>query len=165
MPGEIVVHGDQVAAGYWDEPELSSAAFTDGWLRTGDLGRFDDAGVLHVVGRLTDVIITGGENVMAREVEAALEQHPLVRSAAVIGVPDDHWGEVVCAFVVPARAPAPAAEDIGAHVAARLGGFKRPRVIHFVASLPVGATGKVAKDELRRRAADLHDCSSERKGS
>jgi len=100
-PGEIVVSGDQVAAGYWDEPALSSATFKDGWLRTGDLGQFDAAGVLHVVGRLKDVIITGGENVMAREVEDVLEQHPLVRSAAVIGVPDDHWGEVVCAFVVP----------------------------------------------------------------
>ena len=103
------------------------------------------------------MIITGGENVMAREVEDALEEHPLVRSAAVIGVPDDHWGEVVCAFVVPARAPAPATEDIGAHVAARLGSFKRPRVIHFVDSLPVGDSGKVAKQELRRRAAQLQD--------
>jgi len=164
VSGEIVVSGDQVAAGYWDEPALSSATFQDGWLRTGDLGQFDEAGVLHVVGRLKDVIITGGENVMAREVEAALEQHPLVQAAAVVGVPDEHWGEAVCAFVVPAGGQAPAAEDIGAHVAARLGSFKRPRVIHFVASLPASESGKVAKDELRRRATGFHDLSSERKG-
>lgn len=161
-PGEIVVSGDQVAAGYWDEPALSSAAFRDGWLRTGDLGQFDDAGVLHVVGRLKDVIITGGENVMAREVEAALEQHPLVQAAAVIGVPDERWGEAVCAFVVPAADPGPTAEDIGAHVTARLGSFKRPRVVHFVAGLPLGMSGKVAKDELRRWA-DEFDSSTQRR--
>lgn len=161
-PGEIVVSGDQVAAGYWDEPALSSAAFRDGWLRTGDLGQFDDAGVLHVVGRLKDVIITGGENVMAREVEVALEQHPLVQAAAVIGVPDEHWGEAVCAFVVPAAEPRPTAEDIGAHVTARLGSFKRPRVVHFVAGLPLGMSGKVAKDELRRWAEEF-DSSTQRR--
>lgn len=164
VPGEIVVSGDQVAAGYWDEPALSSAAFRGGWLHTGDLGQFDDAGVLHIVGRLKDVIITGGENVMAREVEAALEQHPLVQAAAVIGVPDERWGEAVCAFVVPAASPGPTAEEIGAHVTACLGSFKRPRVVHFVAGLPLGMSGKVAKDELRRRAAELQDLSTERKG-
>jgi acyl-CoA synthetase (AMP-forming)/AMP-acid ligase II len=154
-PGEIVVCGDQVAAGYWDEPALSSATFRDGWLRTGDLGQFDDAGALHVVGRLKDVIITGGENVMAGEVEAALEQHPLVQSAAVIGVPDDYWGEAVCAFVVPAPGQVLTAADISAHAAGCLGSFKRPRIVHFVGDLPLGASGKVAKGELRRRAAEL----------
>jgi len=153
--GEIVVTGDQVAAGYWGEPVLSSATFVDGRLRTGDLGRYDGSGLLHIVGRLKDVIISGGENVMAREVEDALARHPDVATAAVIGLPDPYWGEAVCAFVVPLSGATIDVAGLDAFVADRLASFKRPRITHVVGELPLGPTGKVAKDDLRRWAAGI----------
>ena len=100
LPGEILVRGDQVCAGYFEDPAATAAAIVDGWLHTGDMGRIDDRGYLHVVDRKKDIIITGGENVSSREVEDAIGTHPRSRSVAVVGTPDERWGELVVAVVV-----------------------------------------------------------------
>ena len=151
--GEIVVRGDQVTTGYWRDPVATAEAFTGGWFHTGDLGRWDD-GLLRVVDRSKDVIITGGENVMSREVEDVLHDHPGVAAAAVVGVPDDYWGEAICAVVVPQPGAELTPAELVAHVGERLAGFKRPKHVVFVEALPVNASGKIRKAELRRLAAD-----------
>jgi len=149
--GEIVARGDQVTAGYWRDPVATAEAFRGGWFHTGDLGRWDGDRLL-IVDRSKDVIITGGENVMSREVEDVLHDHPAVASVAVVGVPDDYWGEAICA-IVQVHGEVTAAELI-AHVGERLAGFKKPKHVVFVEALPVNAAGKVMKAELRRLAAE-----------
>jgi acyl-CoA synthetase (AMP-forming)/AMP-acid ligase II len=151
--GEIVVRGDQVTAGYWRDPVATAEAFAGGWFHTGDLGRWDDQGLLRIVDRSKDVIITGGENVASREVEDVLHEHPGVATAAVVGVPDDYWGEAICAVVVPRAASSLTADEVVEHVRGRLAGFKRPRHVVLVDALPTNAAGKVLKTELRRIAA------------
>jgi acyl-CoA synthetase (AMP-forming)/AMP-acid ligase II len=163
--GEIAVRGDQVAAGYWGDDEATAAAFVDGELRTGDLGRLDAAGRLHVVDRLKDVIVTGGENVSSVAVEDVLHRSPAVSGAAVIGVPDPRWGENVCAVVVPRPGTEPSAEELSDLVATELGGFTRPRHVVFVEDLPRNAAGKVVKDELRRLVAEHPELLGTRLGS
>jgi acyl-CoA synthetase (AMP-forming)/AMP-acid ligase II len=145
--GEILLRGAQVA------PGLTTAA-DDGWFATGDVGRIDDGGRLVVVDRLKDVIITGGENVSSREVEDVLSSHPDVDMAAVVGVPDDYWGEAICAVVVARRGSHPSVDALVAHVRAHLTAFKRPRHVLFVDALPMTSNGKVAKPEVRRLARD-----------
>lgn len=145
--GEILVRGAQVAAQYWPD----GPATVDGWLHTGDAGFIDDSGRLVVTDRLKDVIITGGENVSSREVEDVLSLHPGVAQAAVVGVPDEYWGEAVCAVVVPGPAQ-PTADELIAHVRAHLAGFKRPRHVLFVGELPLTSNGKVAKSAVRQHA-------------
>jgi acyl-CoA synthetase (AMP-forming)/AMP-acid ligase II len=147
--GEILVRGAQVAAGYWPG---NAPATVDGWLHTGDVGRFDDGGRLVVVDRSKDVIITGGENVSSREVEDVLSSHPDVDQVAVVGVPDEYWGEAICAVVVAGAEHHPTAEALIAHVRARVAAFKRPRHVLFVEALPTTTNGKVAKDAVRRHA-------------
>ena len=146
--GEILVRGPQVMAGYWNRPELTAETIVDGWLHTGDIGRIDADGVLHVIDRKKDIIITGGENVASRQVEDALRSHPAVAAAAVIGEPDERWGEAVVGVVVSAGADADEAELI-AHVRAQLAGYKTPKRIRFVDALPLNASGKVDKTQLR----------------
>ncbi|KRD14115.1 AMP-dependent synthetase [Mycobacterium sp. Root265] len=143
--GEILIRGAQVAAHYWPD----GPAAVDGWLHTGDAGFIDDSGRLVVTDRLKDIIITGGENVSSREVEDVLSLHPGVEQAAVIGVPDEYWGEAICAVVVPGPAQ-PTADELIAHVRAHLAGFKRPRQVRFVDALPVTSNGKVAKNAVRQ---------------
>jgi acyl-CoA synthetase (AMP-forming)/AMP-acid ligase II len=146
--GEILVRGAQVAAGFWPD---GSPCTVDGWLPTGDVGRLDDKGRLVVLDRSKDVIITGGENVTSREVEDVLSAHPDVEHVAVVGVPDDYWGETICAVVVAGhRRPAP--DDLIGHVRARIAAFKRPRHVLFVDALPLTTNGKVAKDAVRAYA-------------
>ncbi|OBG87036.1 AMP-dependent synthetase, partial [Mycobacterium sp. E802] len=143
--GEILVRGPQVTPAYW--PDGTST--DDGWLHTGDMGRLDTDGRLYVVDRLKDIIVTGGENVSSREVEDALSSHPGVDQVAVVAVPDDYWGEAVCAVVVAASGPRPAAEELIDHVRGQLAGFKKPRLVVFTEALPLTANGKVAKDRVR----------------
>jgi acyl-CoA synthetase (AMP-forming)/AMP-acid ligase II len=155
--GEVRVRAAQVCAGYWDDPEATAAAMVDGWLRTGDIGVLDDDQLLTIVDRAKDIIVTGGENVASREVEDVIGRHPLVGRVAVIGIPDDHWGEAVCAVVV-VRAdaehdPTTTAADIRARAGTGLARFKVPKRVVFVDELPVNAGGKVIKAELRRRVA------------
>ncbi len=134
---EILVRGPMVAA--------------DGWLHTGDRGTLTDDGLLEVHGRMDDLIVTGGENVAAAEVEAVLLEHPEVNDAAVIGVEDEEWGRAVTAFVVATATE----EEIAAHARARLPGFKAPKRIHVVGELPRTASGKVQRAQLESRAHDL----------
>ena len=144
--GEILLRGDQVAP--------SVARTPGGWFRTGDVGRFDDEGRLVVVDRLKDVIITGGENVSSREVEDVLSGHPDVDSVAVVGVPDEYWGEAVCAVVVAHANSTTTADDLINHVRAHLTAFKRPRHVLFVDELPTTSNGKIAKTVIRKLARD-----------
>ncbi|PPK71394.1 long-chain fatty acid--CoA ligase [Actinokineospora auranticolor] len=147
--GELEVSGPNVTPGYWNAPDATAAAFTpDGWFRTGDLARVDDAGHHHIVGRVKDMYISGGENVYPAEVENALTGHPDVAEAAVIGVPDTKWGETGHAFVVGAAA-APEADALRAYLRERLAGYKVPTRFTFVTSLPRTASGKVHKPTLR----------------
>jgi acyl-CoA synthetase (AMP-forming)/AMP-acid ligase II len=146
--GEITIRGAQVASTYWP----GSPATTDGWLRTGDVGFIDGAGRLAVVDRRKDLVITGGENVSSREVEDVLSGHPAVDQVAVVGVPDDYWGEAICAVVVLAKGRRPTAQALIAHVRAQLAGFKRPRHVLFVDALPLTSNGKVAKEVVRQYA-------------
>jgi acyl-CoA synthetase (AMP-forming)/AMP-acid ligase II len=154
--GEVLIDGPHVGAGYWEDPEATEAVFTPAGLRTGDLGRLDEAGYLYLVDRIKELVISGGENVSARVVENVIRQVPLVRDVAVIGLPDPRWGERVCAIVVPL--PGADADDLRRQIEgacrAELAGFEVPRRIEFVDVLPLGPTGKVAKPELRRRLAE-----------
>lgn len=154
VTGEILVRAPQMMAGYWRDPEATAATIVDGWLRTGDLGFVDAEGDLHVVDRVKDVIVTGGENVVAREVEDVLRTHPAVSDAAVVGRPDRRWGERVCAVVVPVDGQRVEVDALVAHCRAHLATFMAPREVVVVDTLPRNATGKVLKRELRARLAD-----------
>lgn len=151
--GEILVRGGQVMAGYWEDPEATARVLVDGWLHTGDLGRIDDDGYLYVVDRAKDIVVTGGENVASREVEDVLSTHPAVAQVAVVGVPDDRWGEAVCAVVVPRAGATVDLEGLVAHTRGVLAGFKQPRRLVVVDALPVNASGKVLKRDLRDQVA------------
>ncbi|HYI61736.1 MAG TPA: AMP-binding protein [Acidimicrobiales bacterium] len=156
-PGEITVRGEQVCAGYWDEPQATTELIRDGWLHTGDVGVLDGTGLLTVVDRAKDIIVSGGENISSREVEDLVAQHPAVDRVAVVGVPDDRWGEAVCAAVVLRPGTSDDRTNLTAEIlaltGAHLAGFKRPKRLVFVDSLPVNASGKVNKPDLRRRLA------------
>jgi long-chain acyl-CoA synthetase len=148
--GEICIKGPTVFKGYFNLPEATAAAIVDGWFHTGDVGRLDDEGYLYVVDRIKDVIIRGGENIYAAEIEAVLYEHPDVFEAAIVGLPDEKYGEKVGAFVrLHDGAPA-TADDLRSWVAGRLAAFKVPAVVEIRdESLPRNATGKVLKRELR----------------
>ena len=134
-------------SGYWNDPEATAATLRDGWLHTGDMGSFDDAGYLTLRDRSKDVVISGGSNIYPREVEEVLLDHPAVVEAGVVGAPDGEWGEVVVAFVVGDVSPA----ELDAHLLERIARFKRPKRYEFVGELPKNSYGKVLKRELRER--------------
>jgi len=147
--GEIRVRGPSVSQGYWNRPVATASAFDGEWLRTGDLATIDAEGYVNIVDRMRDMIITGGENVYSTEVEHALYEIPGVREVAVIGAPDERWGEVVTAVVAVAPDVSLTAEDLLAHCHGRLADFKIPRRIEFMESLPKTGTGKIAKRVIR----------------
>ena len=148
--GEIQVRGETVTPGYWGRPEATRAAFTaDGWLRTGDLAVVDGEGYVTIVDRKKDMIITGGEKVYSTEVEHVLYQHPAVLEAAVFGVPDEVWGEVVAAAVVPRPCVSLGEQAVVEFCRERLTGFKVPRSVRFLTELPKTGSGKVLKRALR----------------
>jgi acyl-CoA synthetase (AMP-forming)/AMP-acid ligase II len=152
--GEILLRGPSVMAGYLDDAEATAAALSpDGWLRTGDLGALDERGNLRIVGRSKDLFIVGGFNAYPAEIENALLRHPDVRQAAVIGVPDERLGEVGMAFVVTASGDPAAADAIRTWCKDEMANYKVPRFVRVVDALPVNATGKVVKDDLRALAA------------
>jgi acyl-CoA synthetase (AMP-forming)/AMP-acid ligase II len=148
--GEIVVAGPTVMAGYYRNPPATKAALRGGWLHTGDLGRTDDAGFFWVTGRVKDLIITGGENVTPLEVEEVLRLHPDVADVAVIGTPHPRWGEQVTAIVVRRDGSVLDRDALAAFAGTRLAGFKKPRRIEFVASLPRNAYNKVQTHVLKQ---------------
>jgi acyl-CoA synthetase (AMP-forming)/AMP-acid ligase II len=146
---EIVARGPQLMTGYWRRPEETAQTLRDGWLHTGDAGRIDEQGYLFVDDRMKDMIVSGGENVYPRAVEEALSAHPAVAEAAVIGVPDERWGETVKAVVVLEPGRACTQEELIDFCGPRMAGFERPRSVDFVDALPRTATGKVLKRVLR----------------
>ncbi len=148
-PGEICVRGPLVSAGYWKKPEQTAELFAHGWLHTGDVARRDDEGYLYIVDRKKDMIISGGFNIFPREVEDVLSSHPGVAAAAVIGVPDDKWGEAVKAVVVRRPGSEVGAEELTALVKDRKGAHHSPKSIDFVDAIPVSALGKPDKKALR----------------
>lgn len=149
--GEITVSGPGVMLGYWNQPELTAATLVDGWVRTGDAGYMDDEGFVYVVDRVKDMIISGGENVYSAEVENALSSHSAIQECAVIGVPDEKWGERVHAIVRLKSGESVTAEEISAHCKYAIAGYKCPRSIEFRKEpLPLSAQGKILKVELRK---------------
>ncbi|MEO6291620.1 MAG: long-chain fatty acid--CoA ligase [Burkholderiaceae bacterium] len=149
-PGEILVRGPVVMMGYWNRPEETQQAMRGGWLHTGDGGTMDEEGYLYVVDRLKDMIISGGENVYPAEVEEVLGRHPAVTASAVIGIPNEKWGETVHAVVMLRPGATVTQEALLAHCRAHLGGYKCPKSIEFSTALPLSAAGKVLKGELRK---------------
>ena len=143
--GEVAVRGPNVTPGYLDLADVNAEVFRDGWFHTGDVGRVDAEGFLYLLDRKKDVIVTGGENVYSAEVEAVLHRHPGVGEAAVIGVPDELYGETVFAIIVPKAKGGLSETDIAAHCRGLIGGFKIPRKFAFVDGLPKSALGKVLK--------------------
>ena len=151
--GELLIKGPNITPGYWNKPEATEKAFTDGWLHTGDAVRQDEEGFIYVVDRWKDMYISGGENVYPAEVENVLFQLPQVADAAIIGVPDSRWGEVGKAILVIRPDQELSAEQVISHCIANLAKFKVPQSVEFVEILPRNATGKVLKRELRTQFA------------
>jgi acyl-CoA synthetase (AMP-forming)/AMP-acid ligase II len=147
--GEIVLRGPKVFAGYWRDPDATAKAFAGGWFHTGDIGVRDEDGYLYIVDRLKDMIVSGGENIAGSEVERVLYEHEAVVEVAVVGRPDERWGEVPVAFVVVRAGAAVTPEDLVGHCRANLAKFKVPKDVTFVDALPRNPSGKVLKRELR----------------
>ncbi len=148
-PGEIVMRGPKVFKGYWRDPDATAEAFAGGWFHTGDVGVRDDDGYLYVVDRLKDMLVSGGENVAGSEVERVLYEHDSVLEVAVVGRPDDRWGEVPVAFVVLRRDATATTDTLLEHCRAQLARYKVPKEITFLEALPRNPSGKVLKRELR----------------
>jgi fatty-acyl-CoA synthase len=147
--GEIVIRGDVVMKGYWNKPEATAAAIRDGWFYTGDAGFFDADGFLYIHDRVKDMIVSGGENIYPAEVENAVFGHPDVADVAVIGVPDDKWGEAVKAIVVLRPGASATAADVIAFARTRIAGYKVPKSVDFIAALPRNPSGMILRRELR----------------
>lgn len=147
--GEILIKSGFVMKGYWNRPEATAEAIKDDWFRTGDAGYFDDEGFLYIHDRVKDMIVSGGENVYPAEVENALYGHPDIADVAVIGVPDEKWGEAVKAIIVPKPGSEPSSEDIIAYAKTRIAGYKCPKSVDIAEALPRNASGKVLRRHLR----------------
>ncbi len=146
--GEILVRGDIVMPGYWRNERATAEALKGGWLHTGDVGKLDHGGYLYVLDRSKEMVVSGGNNIYPREVEEVLLTHPAVAECAVIGVPDDYWGEAVHAIVCATEGKQVTGPELLAHCAANLAGYKKPKTIEFRDSLPKNAYGKILKREL-----------------
>ena len=146
--GEIAIRGHNIMRGYYNRPEATAEVMRDGWFRTGDLARRDADGFYYIVDRSKDMIIRGGFNVYPREIEEVLMTHPAVSLAAVIGVPHESHGEEIKAFIIKSADEAITADELGAWCKAEMAAYKYPRIIEFVESLPMTATGKILKREL-----------------
>jgi acyl-CoA synthetase (AMP-forming)/AMP-acid ligase II len=150
-PGEVLVKAPQCMAGYWNDDTATAQALVDGWLHTGDVGRFDAEGYLYLVDRKKDMIISGGENIASREIEEVLRRHDAIKDCAVIGLPDPKWGESACAIVRLTRDVSD--DELLEYCRAYLAGYKTPKRWIRVDDLPLNASGKVDKPQLRRRYA------------
>lgn len=152
--GEILIRGPKVFTGYWRDARATYDAFVDGWFRTGDLGRMDEDGYLYIDDRKKDMVVSGGENIATPEVERVLYEHPEIVEAAVVGHPDERWGEVPHAFIVVRAGSVLSAEDVNAFCRERLAKFKAPKYTTIIEELPRTASGKVVKRELRTLAEE-----------
>ncbi|MBW8795275.1 MAG: long-chain fatty acid--CoA ligase [Streptomyces sp.] len=150
-PGEVMVRGPHVMPGYWGLPEETAASFADGWFRSGDAARVDEDGYVFVVDRLKDMIISGGENVYPAEIEDLLLAHPGIAECAVIGVPDEKWGEVPRAVVVPREGADLDPDEVLASLSGRLAKYKLPKSVVLADELPRTASGKLLKSRVRKR--------------
>ena len=158
--GELLIRGDQVCTGYWNRPEATAEANRDGWFHSGDLARRDARGYFYIVDRKKDMILTGGENVYSREVEEVLFQHPDVAAAAVVGQPDEVWGEIVVAVLEAREGRTPTQEDVREFCRGHLAGYKIPRRVLLVDELPRTTSGKVRKPELRTLVRESVDTAA-----
>jgi acyl-CoA synthetase (AMP-forming)/AMP-acid ligase II len=149
--GEIAVAGEQVMKGYWRLPEATAQSVRGGWFHSGDAGYFDADGYLYIHDRVKDMIVSGGENVYPAEVESVLFSHPGVADVAVIGVPDERFGEAVKAVVVPRPGAELSEAALVEWCRGRIAGYKRPRSVDFADALPRNPTGKILKRELREK--------------
>jgi fatty-acyl-CoA synthase len=149
--GEIVMRGNNVMKGYFEDEEATAEAFRDGWFHSGDLGVVHPDGYVQLVDRAKDVVISGGENISTVEIEQALLKHPAVLNAAVIGVPDEKWGERPKAFVIVKPGEQVSEQDLIDHVRSTIAHYKAPKAVAFLDELPMTSTGKVQKFELRER--------------
>jgi len=147
--GELLVRAANVVQGYWNKPEATAETFVDGWLHTGDLARIDDEGLLYIVDRKKDMIVSGGFNVFPREIEDVISTHPGVAQVAVIGVPDEKWGEAVKAVVVRRPDATVEADELITLVKDRKGAVHQPKSVDFVEAIPLSALGKPDKKALR----------------
>lgn len=152
--GEICIRSPALMSGYLNRPEATQEAFAGGWLHTGDLGRVDEKGLVHLVDRKKDMIRSGGENIFAKEVELTLIAHPKVRDCAVFGLPDDDYGERVVAAIVSEPESGVSAEELIAYVRATIAGFKAPRQVVFMDELPKTPAGKIKKHEIKKKLAE-----------
>ena len=147
--GEILIKGPNITPGYWNNEEATKKSFIDGWLKTGDAAQMDDEGFIYIVDRQKDMYISGGENVYPAEVENVIYQIPQIAEAAIIGVPDEKWGEIGFAFIVIKKDENLSEEEIIDHCLKNLAKFKIPKGVEFIDALPRNATGKVLKRTLR----------------
>jgi long-chain acyl-CoA synthetase len=148
--GEIIGRSEAMTIGYWQMPEATAEKLKNGWLHTGDLGKFDEDGYIYIVERKNDMIISGGVNVYPREIEEILYKHPAVFEASVIGLPDEHWGEVVKAVIVLKKGTSATEKEIIEFCGKHLAGFKKPKSIDFWEELPKSSTGKLLKKDIRK---------------
>jgi len=153
--GEIVVRGRNVMSGYWNAPAATEAVLVDGWFHSGDMGHFDEEGYLYVDGRRKELIISGGENIYPAEIENVLTESPDIAEASVVGWPDERWGEIVVAMVVPRSDRRLTEAEVLGQIEGRIARFKRPRRVVFAEDLPKSALGKVRREEVRRMVAEL----------
>jgi acyl-CoA synthetase (AMP-forming)/AMP-acid ligase II len=148
--GEIAIRSVSNMAGYHNNPEATARALRDGWYLSGDAGWMDEDGYLYIHDRVKDMIVSGAENIYPAEVENALHGHPAVADCAVIGVPDERWGEAVKAVVVLKPGSSVSADDLIAHARTRIAGYKAPKSVDFIDALPRNPSGKILKRELRK---------------
>jgi fatty-acyl-CoA synthase len=154
-PGELCTRGYSVMLGYWEDPDRTAEAIdADHWMHTGDLATMDDDGYVNIVGRIKDLVIRGGENVYPREVEEFLYTHPQVADVQVIGVPDEHYGEELMAWVIPREGASLTPEGVREFCRGRIAHYKIPRYVKLVDGFPMTVTGKVQKYRMREQATD-----------
>lgn len=153
--GEVVLRGQHIMKGYWKDPEKTARTLRNGWMHTGDMGYFDDGNYLFLVDRKKDMVISGGVNIYPREIEDVLLEHPSVKETAVIGVPDEKWGEAIKAFIILEEAYSATEDEIIEHCKSFLASFKKPKYVEFVNDFPRNPSGKVLKKVLREREWEI----------
>ena len=149
--GEIIIKSARLMKGYWNQPEKTAATLQKGWLYTGDMATVDEYGFIYIVDRKADLIISGGENIYPREIEEVLYTHPAVLEAAVIGIPDDKWGETVKAYIALKQGMRATENEIIDFCKQNLASYKKPKAVEFLPDLPKNASGKIVKTVLREK--------------